>query len=634
LTGFEKQLAQHTFGAKAPTTMLVRAILHKYQGTMHFSKIKQPAKIYVIYQDIDADYPAYDVLEIDTFHKTHDTFGFRVQYTDAFYQMDEGVVIEKDTILTHSSNVHYDLDPEGMYGQGIMANFAHLALPYTIEDGFLVSESFNRRAQALTISKRTASWGADQVALNLWGNDEVYRPLPEPGMTIGNDGILLATRKLDPVFGAIDLSPKQLMKPDLIYDKIVRVPPGARIIDVEVISSNTEGRWQTTSDEMSVQPNQYADMNSMLAERLISHYEQIMREDRNSVIRPRLQKILTYAYADKPNDSSRRFDTSNNTNIRRLYRGHPLDEFRVEVTFENDFIHNLTTKISTLAGGKGVECHILPDEDMPRDEWGNVVDVAGYGRSVIARLIPAQPLEQFVNAASRDVTNDVRALLDEGKADKAWKHLVGYYAVTSPPTAEALSQAGKKKQQAHMDSVYKNGIYLHIPSDAEWMDIDVYDRIMKYRAPNKGHLWYKNDVGELTRTEAKVLIGGVYIQVLEKSDGKPMAVAGPRLQHHGLPAVASGPALYSTPTKEQACRLWGESEIRALVATIGGEATANLVDYTTNPNSHRAVIRSIFNAKNPSRIKELVDRNEIPLGNSRPTAFARHLLFCYGIEID
>ena len=270
---------------------------------------------------------------------------------------------------------------------------------------------------------------------------------------------------------------------------------------------------------------------------------------------------------------------------------------------------------------------------MPIDDFGVRADILVYGRSAIARLNPGQLYEQYINAASRDISNDVRELMNKGKEDEAISHLLEYYKITSPPLAVKLVACSHQAGRKHLEDVYANGIYLHIPADNDWISIDIYAQIQNFRPVNVSPVTYTNSLGQKVRTRADVLIGPKYMIVLEKSDSKSMASSGSRLQHHGLPAPTNRNTRNATPTKQQASRAFGESEVRIIGAVIGGYAVAHLVDLTTNPAVHRQVVENIMLSKNPAKIKSVVDRNVLKLGNSRPVAFNAHLLECLGVVI-
>lgn len=352
LTGLESQLAQHCFGAKAPTQMMVIDVIPKYYANNGMLEgIKSNPKLIIVYQDLDAPDLSYNAIEINSHIKTHDTFGYRIQQTKTAHNFSVNQIIPKGTVLTHSSNIKYDMMEEGMFGTGLMANVIYLALPGTIEDGFRVSKSFNERARSLTVGSRVAEWGKNSMPLNLYGDERNYRPYPDIGDTIRPDGILMATRTIDPFMGAVDMTTKALMEVDLVHDNVIYAKPGAKIVDVNVISSMTEGRFQTTPPAVAKQANYYAELQSGFYERLLECHAKIMRQDYRARIQPEFQRLLVAALADKPNDPTRNNNRRRTESIKRYYRGNPLDEFRVEITFENEFEIGLSAKITDLAGG-------------------------------------------------------------------------------------------------------------------------------------------------------------------------------------------------------------------------------------------------------------------------------------------
>ncbi len=283
---------------------------------------------------------------------------------------------------------------------------------------------------------------------------------------------------------------------------------------------------------------------------------------------------------------------------------------------------------------KGVICAVREDHEMPHDDFGNRADMAIYEKSVIARMNLAQLYEVFINAASRDVSKDVAILMAGGQTDDAWAHLLRYYEVAAPETyAHAVLLTDEEKVQL-LASVQRCGVYLKCSAADTNLTLDIYRKIMEYRAPDMSQLTYV-PVGTTTpiRTDRPMLIGEKYINVLEKSDFKPSGVCGVLRQHHGCAAVENKNTKHTNPSKEQPPRLTGETEGRAGSAVFGGEVITDMMDYVNNPNAHKEVVRKIFTAEKPSAIYNLVDRQKIPRGR-RPLLFVKHIGECAGWELS
>jgi hypothetical protein len=155
---------------------------------------------------------------------------------------------------------------------------------------------------------------------------------------------------------------------------------------------------------------------------------------------------------------------------------------------------------------------------------------------------------------------------------------------------------------------------------------------MEFRPPNKSQVTYRDVSGRLVTTVEPILVGEEDVIVLDKLDHKPMAVSGIRRQHHGFPAVENKSTKHSTPSKEQPPKIIGESEARTAAAVMGGDAVSELLDVTTNPETHRRTAAAIFEAENPMDIADLVDR-ENPSTGGRSIQFIKHVLSCAGYTI-
>lgn len=636
LTGYESQQADYCFGVKTPCEMRVHAVLHKYHSTD--GVIRQNPRTSVVYQDLDYDGPGerYGLMQIDSHVKTHNDFGWPVRYTEAAKQLAEGSIIPKNTVMTHSSNIHYNY---GMpqYGAGINVNMACISDHATIEDGFEISDTLLRKMHATTIGESVTESGSRRFHLKMNGDDPEYKICPDIGSRVPASGILVATRAYDPYLACIDMSPKYIKKVDLVFDRPVYVKSGSKVIDIDIVSSANEGRVQTISDSMSEQYRYYADHISYYSDQLIDLYNQLMRDGGDSVHRtPKLQNALVAAYADKPNDPRASYGMMREGRIRRVYRAASLDEFRVSVKFESEFVPGLSTKMTGLAGDKGVVCAITPEDKMPIDQWGNRVHLKVYGRTAIARLNSGWLYEPQINAHSRDVLADIMNMLEEDGNDttRAYEHLSAYYAIINPPAHLAFNAMPIEGRDTHFGFILKEGVIRHnIPAASDWVDLDIYARLEKFRVTNLGPLTYVNTLGETIVTKSKILVGSKYFYILEKSGTKAMATAGVRLQHHGMPSVTNRILVATAPSKERAPRAYGESEFRVVASVVGAEGAAHLHDLSTNPACISATGRAIALAKDPSNMKYVVDRNKIPLGNSRPIALVNHLLSCYGIAI-
>jgi hypothetical protein len=310
---------------------------------------------------------------------------------------------------------------------------------------------------------------------------------------------------------------------------------------------------------------------------------------------------------------------------------------------------------------------------MPVDAEGNRADIITDGDSTIKRMNVGRMYEQYINAASRTVTNQVRALfgapieaqltadrygwltpeeqapmasaktnlaktiqdvrkgLLREKTKQAWEMLLNYYAIVSPWMHEEVSKGSSTNPAQHVSAILEDGVYLHFPSDNPVFYPEMVSQIRASVPIPHGPVTYIGDSGNRVTTRANVLIGSIYFVLLEKTGDDHSGVASAKTQHFGIPACLTKYDKHSSASRSNPVRIAGESEVRLFAATIGGEKTAQLLDLSNSPASHKAVSRTILRSSTPTNVPVIVDREEVPMGNNRALAYANHMLECAGI---
>lgn len=276
----------------------------------------------------------------------------------------------------------------------------------------------------------------------------------------------------------------------------------------------------------------------------------------------------------------------------------------------------------------------MKDEDMPVDAAGNRAEVIMDGDSTIKRMNLGRLYEQYINASARQTAINVGKLMGERSPEEietAWQYLLGFYEITSPRMHEALfASGGEGRKLEHLEDVVKNGIYLWLPTDTPVKYSDVI-RDLKNRYPAvNGPITFRGQSGRQVTTVNPIIIGSLYILLLEKMGNTWAAVSSSKLQHFGIPAKLTNADRYSTPVRNQPVRILGESEVRLFVATVGGEITADILDQSNNPEAHRNVVTNILTAEQPSNMERCIDRRKVPVGQGRPLAYVNHVLECAG----
>jgi hypothetical protein len=304
---------------------------------------------------------------------------------------------------------------------------------------------------------------------------------------------------------------------------------------------------------------------------------------------------------------------------------------------------------------KGVICYIAKPEEMPVDSEGNRADIVMDGLSTVNRMNVSRLYEQYINAASRDVSKRVRRMLGVQEGDykgalerivqmetqqpdelnRIWDYLMGYYECVSARMHSLIMARPDKlaRRRGHLASIVEKGIYIYYPTDNEneYSDIIRHCESRGY-APVYGPVTYVDEYGVPGVTETPVRIGSVYMMLLEKIGDDAAAVSSGKYQHFGVLSQVTNTDKYSMPCRNNAVRALGEAEIRLYTSYVGPEVTAELLDRNNSPFTHRHLLHNLMSAVMPSNVESLVNRKEIPLGGSRPLQLVKHLLSTSGIK--
>lgn len=271
---------------------------------------------------------------------------------------------------------------------------------------------------------------------------------------------------------------------------------------------------------------------------------------------------------------------------------------------------------------------------MPVDKWGKRAEIIVDADSTIKRMNIGRWYEQHINAAASYVQMHLPKILGNGtpqEIDAAWDYLMVFYKTVSPVMYDIILQSDiMQRRMDHLQDVIRDGIYLHIPVDSPKPMLEVSTELNQLYPDLVGPIVYRAPNGEFVTTVSDIMIGSMYIMLLEKTGNVWAAVDSSKLQHFGIPAKLTNEDKYSAPGREQPVRVFGESEVRSVVAIAGGDVVADILDQTNNPQNHKIIIDTILHADRPTDIPSVIDRRFYPIGNGRMQSYVHHFLECAG----
>lgn len=271
---------------------------------------------------------------------------------------------------------------------------------------------------------------------------------------------------------------------------------------------------------------------------------------------------------------------------------------------------------------------------MPVDEYGVRADCIFDGDSTIKRMNIGRMYEQYVNATSRWVTEWLKAKVAENDYAGAVALCRKYYSIASPRMYEELVQTSLtsvEKWHRHIDWVCKEGVELWVPPDSPNAGDAVIRELRDALPIPIGPVRYRGRSGIMRTTKSGVLIGSLYIILLEKTGEDWAAVSSARRQHYGILARLTNRDKYSMPGREQPVRILGEAEVRLFAAYVGPLITADLIEYPNNPAVQKEIARAFVSADKPTALKTIINRRKFRRGGSRGLLFVKHIVECGGV---
>lgn len=644
-SGMERQYAPYTNNIKMPADGRVLKIIELYPRNIGIKAIPESPSTLVIFETVENG--MLDCIEITKYCYNYHYYGFAYQPMSGMQKLREGAFIPKDTIFMDSTAKTED----GAYRYGRDCNVAFMSHPAVAEDGIMICEDILPAFAYRTYERRVVSWGSDEFPINLYGDADNYKPFPDIGEYVESNtfhsGLLMATRKYDDYLSVIDQNITAVRYPDLQFDNCTYVNgPGGRVVDIRIFHDHNSKR-DGVDRVMSEQVRRYDDARRRYYQEIIEVYKTHYKVQKDRLLlSPEFHRLVVEAISVV---GSHQIAQDGNDKAEQYYRKKPLDEWRVEFTIEYYKLPNIGSKLSDTVGGKGVVCKIAKREEMPRDANGNVADIVFEANSTVSRMNIGRLFEQYLNAASRDVTLAIKQLLNvtgneynllelistrpPEVIDLVTNKLLSYYQIVSP-RQYAIFTNGEYPLPFinHIAHVIQEGVQLWLPTDNEPEHMQYIGDIQSMHTPTYSPVTFKDSSGNLVTTIAPVRIGKVYFILLEKTGSDWSALSSGRLQQHGVLAPITAGSKHTTPIREQPPRSSGEAELRNFVSYVGPHYAADLLDRNNNPEVHREIVRQILAAPQPTNIERVIDRKLYPLGYSKPLQIIKHMALCSGYQ--
>lgn len=259
-----------------------------------------------------------------------------------------GNVIFKDEKLITSP-----LHDGSKYMQGTNLNVAFMDIPHTTEDAFVISESAAKRLTGYGYSTISFKIDPDIIPLNLYGNDDdEYKFIPDIGERVHDNGILCAFRIPTELSAIYDTAPDNLSTYQPLHDKVIYAPPGAEIVDIDIVVNRT--CKSKIPEHIFSQVKKYRDLINEYNYRVIKCYQKAKSEGRDitdsfNTLVTKCMESLVLDGLDVPSDDPRQnFINKSRAKLKfKPYRRREEIKFiYVTVTYKYDHVVHRGFKIT------------------------------------------------------------------------------------------------------------------------------------------------------------------------------------------------------------------------------------------------------------------------------------------------
>ena len=561
-SGFENQFGYFSSSfVSAETDYVVLAKIPKFS-------FMPDHHYFMIVQDMHTG--MYDVIERVVYNHITETYGY-LYNNKRLDNLRPGSVIEKGTVIKKSTS----FDEFNNRMDGIDLNVAYLSNEYTKEDGIILLDEAAEKLAAPLPKKVTIVINDNHIPLNLYGNMEIYKSIPDIGEYI-RDGIFMGIRIEKKEESLFSQSVDKLRKLMISDEKYLLE---GQVVDIDIYCNNPD----------TLEGNYHWEQ--------LKFYHNIKMEFLNSfvnTVRPLIEQ----------GNCSHKLQKMYYNNNKILEGGQylkdkPFSNIILEVTILDKNTTKVGDKITNRYGGKGVISRILPKEEMPTAIiMGEEVqvDMIYNSSTCVNRENAGQLLESSTNYIGTCISKYMKqGVLSTGEYLDMYDD---FLSIVAPAQREAIceymnSVGDIDRKQFIDDIIEKEGIYVSQKPITEVMTIDkLSDLYAKFPWIKQAAIMVpqKDSNGNIRRVRARrdLVIGKQYIYRLKQyAEEKFSAVSLSSTNIRNENSRSNAKKSHKSPHSKTPIKFLGEMETHDLVHVGVESAIINLMLHSASPHGRR-----------------------------------------------
>lgn len=498
-------------------------------------------------------------------------FGFHYN-NDEIDRFKVGDIIPKGDVLYKSNSYDESMN----YRYGTNAKVQYVLNPYTSEDAADISESFSKRMTSMKVKKIPWGLNKNDIPLNLYGDEDEYKPYPDIGEpAAGIFGCARPQYNNQLLFDFKD-SNLRIIKDS---DRPVSYAGHGFIVDYEIYCNDDE--LEETS--FNSQIIKYLNSQTKYWKKIYKVTKKIINSGYD------YDKDIDYLHkrADEYLDTDKKWKDDS------VFGG-----VKIVATIAEYLPLTKGNKFSGRYGNKSVVSRVVPDDQMPHTENGEVVDVRLNLLAIINRttgfvphelfitFICRRAREQMLKAKTLKEKEDILFSVIKDLNEKQYKSMYAYYK----------DLKDTKLQEEYINDCIYDGIYIH--QNPVYEDEPI---LYKLQRMTKKYSWlepyqlYINIDGHEIPQIQKTYLGEMYMIRLKQTDKKNFSARNTgSINTKELPERSYKNRNHQDLFSDKAIR-FGEYETLALMTGLSEDELALFhAYYRTSVKGRRDVISHIF----------------------------------------
>lgn len=521
----------------------------------------------------------YDVVDRELTQRLTESYGY-FNNNENIDSKQKGSSIASNEILYKSTS--FDEHMNYRYGKNV--RMAFISIPQVTEDAVVISKSLQKSMTYCSVSSIETSKNTNEIFLNIYGNDKVYKTFPDINEPIQKQ-VICAKRRMNNKSMLYNLKDHNLRNIHIDEDDVYFAK--GIVIDIEIFSNKK-------IDEIERTP-----ANAQL----LYYYEE--QQDYYKRIKSILGKIITnnpgkvsdrllHIYHRAEDLTSNKAIINNNTKFENI-----------NIIFTVSSINKIGKgyKLTGRYGEKGVVGSVWDDEKMPVNQYGERCHMISSPQGVFGRLNLGQWDETELTFLAHNVVRDLR--LNNIPAPIGFPKIIEFLNDIYPPQASAMGQYVMSCKPAEQEALYAdiltNGLKIcqppfwdNVSFETKWKLFD------KYKYPR-----YKCKINGKPVIN-RIMFGTKYVMLMKQTPpSKYSARSLGMLSALGHPSKSIRFKKRNLLHSDTPIRI-GEMELMILCTMNDANAVAQFLSIYANSQYNReSFIKTILTTDNPLCIRNV-----------------------------